>query len=221
MVNMFGWCGLRVLSISTYLSHRCLGKGVCCRGNTKQRLGTSYGAGMWGDYQWWRKNHEWVTRKDWGRLACKDSGSVFEVSLGHGDTYVCLRLTPPPPPTQYSLSFRSVPLTSNLPLCNLSIALLSHHFSSSTSVKQGSIVRPCCQSPVLHLLTQSGVSMQQQHCCAFLAHKGLISHLVTEERCSAFTVIEHRLLCKDDLENLRHVGSIFPQRDAPMFLQDC
>lgn len=64
--NLIGWRRFCVLYISAYLSHRCLGKSVRCRGNTKQRLGTSYGAGMWGDYQWWRVIHIWLPLNDWG-----------------------------------------------------------------------------------------------------------------------------------------------------------
>lgn len=54
-------CGLY---ITACLSHRWLGKGWRCRGNTKQWAVTCYGAVMWGDYQWWRVIHVWLPLRD-------------------------------------------------------------------------------------------------------------------------------------------------------------
>lgn len=65
--DLIGWRQLCVLYITPYPSHRWLGKGVRCCGNTKQRAGATYGAMMWGDCQWWRVIHVWLPLCNWGR----------------------------------------------------------------------------------------------------------------------------------------------------------
>lgn len=105
----------------------------------------------------------WMTEGD---THVKTAGQRLRcVSDMEPHTFVSVR----PPLPNHSLSFHSVPHTSNLPLCNLSITLLSHHLSSCSFVKRG--VWPSSQSPVLHQVTESAVSMQQQ-CCAFFSTQG-------------------------------------------------
>ena len=65
--DLIGRRELCVLYVTPYPSHRWLGKDMRCCGNTKQRAGTTFGAMMWGDCQWWRLIHVWLPLCNWGR----------------------------------------------------------------------------------------------------------------------------------------------------------
>lgn len=148
--DLIGWCGLCVPYITAYLSHRWLGKSARCPGNTKQRVGTSYAAMMWGDYQWWRVPCLTPSIWRWEGLRERTEGV-----WGESWTF-CVSL--------WNLSI------------DLSLHLSSSPFTSHF-VKKGTECAHNNQSPVINQCISKNIVKMQQHSRALFPCRDLINCL--------------------------------------------